>query len=241
MTPFALDLGSQFRPEPPPALNSAQYALEVEQVRKIGGRDSQERTREQTQIAYFWDVDVPALWNDVAETVVLNKRLSLIDSARTFALLNIALADAGIATWDTKYRYNSWRPVSAITHTTAAAHPDITYEGTWMPLISSRPVPEYISAHAAYSSAAAKVLASLFGDSLRFSVRSDSEQAPGPRSFNSFSQAAEEAGMSRIYGGIQFPSGNREGLKLGRSVGDYVVENVLIVDENAKPDKKQGF
>lgn len=230
VTPFALNTGSQFRPEAPSAPNSAQHVLEVEQVQKLGGRDSTARTPEQTAIALYWDVDVPIFWNIVAEQVVQQKRMSLVDEARAFALLNVALADAGIATWDAKYRFNSWRPVTAITQGEKSTNP-IKTDPNWQPLIQSRAAPEYVSAHGAYSGAASQVLRTLFGDNQRFSVNSDNPKTAGARSFSSFTQAAEESGMSRVYGGIHFISSNQEGLKIGRAVADHTLDVILIQND----------
>jgi membrane-associated phospholipid phosphatase len=154
-------------------------------------------------------------------------RTSLGESARLFALLNIALADAAIVSWDCKYVYNLWRPITAIqeadTDGNAATEPD----GSWNPLLPTPPFPEYTSGHSTFSGAAAVVLAYFFGsDRISFSVGSD-DLTGVRRSFSSFSRAAFESGLSRIYGGIHFPSANVYGLSTGGAVGIHVVWNYL--------------
>ncbi|WP_044172109.1 vanadium-dependent haloperoxidase, partial [Kamptonema formosum] len=148
------------------------------------------------------------------------------EDARMFALLNIALADAGIVAWDAKYAYDFWRPVTAIHQADTDGNPQTAADITWDPLIGTPPFPEYVSGHSTFSGAADAVLTELFGDNFNFTTTSIG--LPGvERQFDSFSDAASEAGMSRIYGGIHFLSANEDGLAAGRSLGHYVVENFL--------------
>lgn len=231
--PFALSRGSQFRPPGPPQLDSAAYAAELEQVRLLGGTQSAIRTPEQTLIAYFWadftyTVTPPGHWNQIARQVAANLGLALAPKARLFALLNIALADAAIATWDAKYAYNFWRPVTAIPQADLDGNPATTADPEWSPLLTTPSFPEYVSGHSAFSAAAATVLARFLGtDHVDFTVASDS--VPDViRAYSSFEHAADEIGMSRIYGGIHFLSGDLDGLSLGRAVGTYVDDHFLL-------------
>ncbi|HUS07798.1 MAG TPA: vanadium-dependent haloperoxidase [Bryobacteraceae bacterium] len=243
--PFALAAGTQFRPPLPPPLDSPQYAADWNMVKAIGGLISSTRTTEQTQIAQFWGygpgtATPPGHWNQIAQAVANRDngrdgaessaghgRSSVEENARLFALLNIALADAAIISWDCKYVYNYWRPITAIHEAASdgnsATEPDLS----WMPLLPTPPFPEYTSGHSTFSSAAAVVLAYFFGsDRIRFSVGSD--DLPGVRrSYRSFSEAAQESGISRVYGGIHFPSANVHGLSTGAAVGIYVAWNFL--------------
>ena len=230
--PFALNAGDQFRPAGPPALTTSAWASDFDDVRRLGRRDSVERTREQTEIAWFWADGVgtetpPGHWNEVAVQFAESKGLAPAESARLFALLNVALADAGIAAWDAKYAYDFWRPITAIREAGSDGNPDTAAEATWSPLISTPPFPEYVSGHSTFSAAAAAVLAGYQGDD-RFGFVLKSQGLFGvERRFERFSDAAAEAGMSRIFGGIHFMSANRDGQELGERIGEWVTANLL--------------
>ncbi|NJR54628.1 MAG: phosphatase PAP2 family protein [Acaryochloris sp. CRU_2_0] len=231
VVPFALIDGSQFRPDAPPALDSEQYAAEYNQVKELGSKTSTTRTAEQTEIAFFWadgpgTYTPPGHWNQIAGEAAIQSNRSLIENARLFALLNLSLADAGIAAWDTKYTYNSWRPITAIQQGAVDGNPLTTADPNWQPLIATPPFPAYVSGHSTFSAAASTILADAFGDHYGFTTTTFG--LPGvERQFTSFSQAADEAGMSRIYGGIHFMADNTVGLTLGRNVAGYVLDNFL--------------
>jgi hypothetical protein len=222
--PFALTRGSQFRPTAPPALTSRQYATELNQVKRLGSVDSRDRTPEQTEIAQFWAVNSPAHWNQITAQLVAKKQQPLVETARTYALLNLALADAGIAVWDAKYTYNTWRPVTAI-QTDGDGNAQTRRSLTWTPLFDTPNHPDYVSAHSTFSGAASTVLTSIFGNNTSFTT--GSVGLPGKRSYNSFSQAAVEVGNSRIYGGIHTNSANKAGLQTGQQVGQYILQTTL--------------
>ncbi len=241
--PFALATGAQFRPPPPPALSSSQYAAEVNMVKAVGAARSATRTTEQTEIAQFWgygpgSATPPGHWNQIAQAVAKERsnirhddhgreRGSVEENARLFALLNIAMADAAIVSWDCKYVYNFWRPITAIQEAGTDGNPATEADPAWAPLLVTPPFPEYTSGHSTFSGAAAVVLAYFFGsDRIRFTAESD--DLPGfRRSYKTFSEAALESGVSRIYGGIHFMSANIHGLSTGAAVGMYVVWNYL--------------
>jgi hypothetical protein len=242
--PFALVSGSQFRPPPPPPLNSVQYASEVNMVKALGDINSLTRTQEQTESANFWGygpgtATPPGHWNQIAQAVVkdrddqdvdelhTSRRNTIERNARLFALINIAMADAAIVSWDSKYVYNLWRPITAIQEADTDGNEATEPDRNWTPLLETPPFPEYTSGHSTLSGAAAVVLASFFGsDRMRFSVGSD--DLPGVfRSYRSFSEAAFESGLSRIYGGIHFMSANVHGLSTGAATGIYVAWNFL--------------
>ncbi len=149
------------------------------------------------------------------------------ENARLFVLLNIAEADAGILCWDCKYACNFWRPITAIQNADLDENPATEKDADWTPLLATPPFPEYTSGHSTFSSAGATVLAAFFGsDNIPFTTVS--EDVPGvSRSYASFSEAAAEAGMSRIYGGIHFMSANQQGLLSGARLGQFVTENSL--------------
>lgn len=215
--PFARPAAGTVRPAEPPALTSPEYAAALREVRAVGSIASRDRTADETEVANFWadgdgTVTPPGHWNRIAAGVARDRGLNRADTARLFAMLNVALADAAIACWDCKYRFDVWRPVTAIRR----ADPG------WTPLLDTPPFPSYTSGHSSFSGAAAAVLAEFFGtDRVRFATTSDA--LPGvTRSFAGFRDAANEAGMSRVYGGIHWAFDNTAGLASGRQVGEYV-------------------
>lgn len=242
VTPFGMTSGSQFRPAAPPALDSAEYSAAVDEVLQLGGISSSVRTAEQTEIALFWadgggTFTPPGHWNQIAADVALDQGNTLAENARLFALLDIALGDAGISSWDAKYTYNLWRPIDAIRRGDTDGNDETDADATWTPLLKTPPFPTYTSGHSTFSGAADAVLTSFFGPNVHFVNQSDghngfrqrplSDEQVVTRSFDSFSQAADEAGRSRIYGGIHFQFDNTAGLAAGRALGSYVVANFL--------------
>ncbi len=221
------------RPAPPPALTSAQYATELNQVKDLGAANSTTRTADQTEIAKFWSdgggtFTPPGHWNQIAQDVARDKFNSLIDNARLFATLDVAEADAAICCWDTKYADSRWRPITAIQNADKDGNASTTADSTWTPLLTTPMFPTYTSGHSTFSGAAAAVLTSFYGDNYAFSTTSPG-LADVTRSFTSFTQAADEAGMSRIYGGIHFMSDNTAGLAAGKMLATYITKNLFTV------------
>ena len=240
VTPFVLRDGAQFRPGPPYAVTSNKYTAEFDEVKKLGGDDvttPSERTEEQTQIGFFWIESSPLAWNRIARTVAVAEKLDLWENARLFALLNMAMADGYIGSFETKYHYNYWRPVTAIRTADTDGNPDTTGDATWTPLQLTYPIPDYDSAHSVEGGAASQVLKRFFGtDHIRFSACSLSlpliqERCGGAsevlRRYKSFSQAAEENGESRILIGIHFRQGVEEGIEHGGRIADRAVNRFL--------------
>lgn len=231
VTPFVLRSGSELRPPAPPRLSSIQYAIEQYQAQNWGRKENSQRTADQTQVAHFWaygprTATPPGHWNQIAHAAVVLKGGSLGQVARLFALLNLALADAAIVSWDCKYEYGLWRPITSIPLADTDGNPFTSPEPGWVPLLETPPFPEYTSGHSTFSGAAAAILGSFYGDHLPFSVGSD--DLPGiTRSYRRFSEAAWESGLSRIFGGIHFMSANLWGLLGGYQTGQYVWQNVL--------------
>src|SRR5438132_796628 len=169
----------------------------------------------------------PGHWNQIAQSVARQRGTTLAENARLFALLNIALADAGILCWDCKYKLSFWRPVTGIREADRANNPDTAADREWTPLLTTPPFPSYVSGHSSFSGAAATVLTDVFGDKVRF--QTTSEGLPGAtRKFDSFWAAAEEAGQSRIYGGIHWQFDNTEGLAIGKTLAKYVGHSYLV-------------
>lgn len=229
--PFAMDSGDQFRPVGPPEVGSDQYMAEFEEVMALGGADSDMRTEEQTQMAWFWRDGVGTYtpaghWNQIASDIAEQEELTLFETSRLLAQLNVAMADAAIAAWDAKYTYDQWRPITAIRHDNGEYIAFGTEQAQWRSLLPAPPFPDYISGHATYSGAAERILADHFGEQYEFSSTqfTGPDEPEGPqREFASFTEAAEEAAASRLYGGIHFRSSNDDGLATGRKVGDHVL------------------
>jgi membrane-associated phospholipid phosphatase len=227
VAPFAIRKGTQYQPPGPPALSSAAYAQALNEVKALGGKDSRARTEDQTQIAHFW-ADLagtstpPGHWNLIAQEIARQRGTSLAENARLFALLNVCLADAGILCWVIKFTYDYWRPITAIQRADVDDNPSTEPDPNWQPLLETPPFPSYTSGHSTFSGAGAAALASFFGtDTIPFA--STSEGLPGVRrSFPGFWAAAQEAGMSRIYGGIHYQFDNTDGLAVGRALALYV-------------------
>lgn len=227
--PFAMTRGDQFRLMKPPPLDSYEYARDFNEVKTMGAMTSIVRTPEQTQIARFWPAGIPRMWNLVAREVAQQNQYELIENARLFALLNITLADANVMAWDMKYRYGFWRPITAIEFAAADGNDGTASDPGWGSLIPAPAFPEYVSGHSTACASAAMVLAKFTGsDSFHFELTSEANPGLPPRTFNSFWEAASEAGISRIYGGIHFNFSNVQGLEAGRSLGRYIFENFMI-------------
>ena len=228
VTPFAIASASEFRPAPPPELTSDSYTQSFDEVKSLGLITSATRTTDQTEIGKFWNGNIQGFWNEIAQTAVLEHHLDLAQSAHLFALMNISVADTVIAFFDAKYTYDLWRPVSAIQLAGTDNNPQTDPDPTWIPLSTkTAPDPSYPGAHSAISFAASRVLESEFGDQISLNVTSES-LAGVTRHFTSFSGAAEEAGLSRIYAGQHFRFDHIAGLTLGRQVADSVINAVLV-------------
>lgn len=240
VTPFGLNSGSQFRPDGPPPLDSNEYATAFNEVKEVGSATSITRTAEQSEIARFWvngpgTATPPGHWNSIAQIIAEREGNTLEENARLFALLNIAGADAAIAAWDCKYAYNDWRPITAIRTADADGNDQTEADAGWTSFIPTPPFPDYISGHSTFSGAASRVLEEFYGtDEIAFDTNSDS-LPDTVRSYSSFSAAADESGISRVYGGIHWQHSNVDGLNCGRKVGQFVSENLLKANPTPAP------
>jgi len=226
VTPFALERANQFRPGPPPALTSDTYSDVFNEVKSLGIAGSTTATPDQALTGRFWNGAIQNYWNEIAQTAAVAHNLTTAQNARLFALLNLTIADDVIAFYDAKYTYNFWRPVTAIREAATDGNPKTLPDPNWLPEVgNTTPDPAYPGAHAVISASGASVLISFFrGNHFDFTVTS--EVLPGvDRSFTSFSAAAEEATLSRIFAGVHFRSDLTTGQRLGRQVADFVVDN----------------
>jgi hypothetical protein len=263
--PFVLTSSTQFRAPPPPAMDSPEYTAAFNEAKRLGGDGvvtPTERTAEQTHIGIFWAYDgtpslcaPPRLYNQIALHIADQMGTGGIELARLLALVNVAMADAAIAVWESKYYYDVWRPVTGIRESDPGTGPtgagdgnsDTVGDPSFMPLGApasnlvgpnfTPPFPAYPSGHAGFGGALFQVLRRFYGtDNIAFTFVSDEFNGVTldnngnprpllPRSFSSLSQAEEENGQSRIYLGIHWSFDKIEGIAQGRRVGDYVFDN----------------
>jgi hypothetical protein len=222
VTPFVLTALTELSVKGPSVLESAQFAADMDEVRRLGGRDSKERTADQAAAAIFWLINTPVPWNAAARAAAAAKDASMIENARIFALMNMAGADALIASWAIKQQYGFWRPVTAIRAAAANSDPH------WEPLLKTPAHPEYVSAHCAYAGAAARILRRLFGDDgVKVSVtfRRSNEIT---RNYSGFTQMEREVEDARIWGGIHFRTSDEHGTALGHQIADLAVQRHML-------------
>ena len=232
--PWVIDSGSQFRPDPAVPFSTEknsefyQQALEVHDIVK-------NLTPSQDSTAWYWDdnpfrMDVSGHmsigvkkispgghWMNIAAQVCRQSKSDMMHSAETYVKVACAIADGFIVCWTEKYRTNLIRPESYINQ---------YIDPNWQPLIQTPPFPEHTSGHSTISAAAATVLTQLYGDNFSFTDSTELEFGIPVRSFPSFQVAADEVGMSRLYGGIHYRRGNVAGLKCGRELGDFVAKDL---------------
>ena len=218
VTPFVLKSAAELAAKGPPALDSAQFAKDLDEVRRLGARDSKERSADQTAAAIFWVINTAVPWNAAARATAVAKGTSVIENARIFALMNMASADAYIASWAIKKQYGFWRPVTAIRN--AAKNPD----PNWEPLLNTPAHPDYVSGHCIYSGAAARALQQLFGDNgVKFSATFGGPNGV-TRTYPGFAQAEKEVEEARVWGGIHFRTADEHGTALGHQIADLAVQ-----------------
>ncbi len=208
-------------------------------MRELGSATSATRTADQAQQAQFWSdgrgsYTPPGHWNQIAQQIAQSQGNSLAANVRLFAKLNVALADAAIASWNTKFAYSLWRPIDAIQQADLDGNAATTKDEAWLPLLITPPHPEYVSGHSTFSAAAATVLQASFGD-VAFSTSSFT--LPGvTRNYTSFQQAVDEAGRSRIYGGIHFEFSNEGGKTLGAQVAGAALARFNLSQDTQGPN-----
>ena len=229
--PFLLESSSQFRSAGPLALNSPAYAVEVNEVKALGGDGvvtPSARTPTQTYIAKWWQSNPVASWNDVARQLIARNQLDAADSARLLAMQNLAGADAAINDWNDKYHFSFWRPFQAIRRAAddgnSATSPDLT----WRPLLTA-PYPDHVSGHLGVDSSHTAVLRMFFGNAPAggYQITSFFVNPGGDatRSFSSFSQAVDEIVEARIWAGLHFRNADVQAVELGTNVANFAAAN----------------
>jgi hypothetical protein len=229
VTPWVLTSGSQFRPGPPPALDSERYAKDYNEILQIGVSMNSPRSAVQTGIALFWRASPTALWNPILRKAVETHNLDLSGTAQAMALFYLAAADASVACWDAKYFYNFWRPQLAIARGDEDGNDATSGDPAWIPLVvPTPPHPEYPSGHTANSGAMASMLALLFDDAPGFVIDATSSTNPGfVRQWFTFSEGVDEVIDARVYSGIHFRNSDEVGARLGRQVARFVATHAL--------------
>jgi hypothetical protein len=227
VTPYLLGSGSQFRPPPPPKLTSARYTRDFQEVKAVGEATSTTRTPHQTETARFWNATGAKLWNQAVQQLVVAHDHEPTRAARAFALLNLAGADAIIATWDAKFTYHQWRPVTAIRAADSDGNPATAPDPDWTPLLVTPPYPDYVSAASTVAGTAETVLAAVFGPRPG-SFTLASPGLPGVvRTYRSFSAAAREDIDARVWSGIHWRTSDRTGRALGQRIGRSALRHAL--------------
>ncbi len=226
VTPWAMSIGSQFDQNGPPLLTSQEYTDHYNFTRTVGETNSPNRSDEQSFIARFWEPHVPAKWNSLARDISMRESLSLAESARLFGLLSITLADSAISCWDMKYNHNFWRPETAIHLGDSDTNGDTVGDPAWQSYLPSPAFPEYVSGHSLTCASSAKLLELFFGTG-NYTFQLSTMGMPETRTYDSFWEAAMEAGLSRIYAGIHFPFSNYDGLQAGSQLAQYIYDTLM--------------
>ncbi len=239
VTPFGINSVQAVTPDGPPALSSPEWAAAFNEVKSLGAATSSTRTADQTEIARFWadgsgTYTPPGHWNQIASQISQSQELSVGENARLFAMLNVALGDAGIVSWNAKYQTEFWRPVTAIRQADTDSNAATEADSAWSSFLITPPFPEYTSGHSTFSGAAAEILTAYFGDNQSFSTTSIGLPNVS-RDFTSFNQAADEASLSRIYGGIHYKFSADDGMAAGRAIAQEVLDRFTVADDTRAP------
>ena len=226
-TPWILESGSQFRPGPPPALDSETWTRDVNEIRELGARNSAIRTPEQTTIGRFWFFVGARTYNPIVRQAAMAKGMDLVDCARLFALTSMAGNDALVAVFDAKYTYNLWRPITAIRNADITQNPATPRDASWLPLGETPMHPEYPCAHCITSAAIASVLQAVVGDEFgEFSLTSPT--APGvTRKWSQLQDYSTEVSNARIYAGFHYRFSTEVGSAMGKKIGELAVATQL--------------
>ena len=227
VTPWVMTTGSQFRPAPPPALDSEVWARDLNEIRELGALESARRTPEQTDIGRFWFLVGPRTYNPIVRQIAAAKDMDVVDCARLYALVSMAGSDALIAVFEAKYTYNLWRPVTAIRNADVSGNQATPSEPSWLPLGDTPMHPEYPCAHCITSAAVATVLQAVAGE-VAGEITLTSPTAPGvTRRWTRLQDYSDEVSLARIYAGFHYRFSTEAGKDMGRKIGALTVATQL--------------
>jgi hypothetical protein len=228
VAPFALTSPSQFRPKPPPALKSAEWASDYNEIKDLGEKNSTKRTARQTEDARFWISVNPGMSHQLERQIAIGKNMDTVDSAHFMALVSVAEADAGIALFDAKYKYEFWRPITAIRNGDIDGNPATERDAAWQPIAVTPMHPEYPCAHCIINSAVAAVVKAVLGTDEIPEVALTSPSAPGvTHRFTSLRAYTDEIAGARIWAGFHYRFSTVVGTEMGHEIGGYVVKTVM--------------
>ena len=228
MTPFALESPSQFRAKPPPSLKSADWARNYNEIKDLGAKNTTTRTLRQSEDARFWLVGGPLAYDQLPRQIVIAKNMDLLDSARFMALFSVATADAVIAVFDAKYKYEFWRPITAIRNGDTDGNPATARDATWQPIDATPMHPEYPCAHCILSSSVAAVIEGLLRTDEIPEVSLTSPFLPGvTHHFTSLGAFSDEIANARICAGFHYRFSTLAGREMGQKIGTYVVKSLM--------------
>jgi hypothetical protein len=228
VTPFGIENAADFIAAPPPALTSNQYAKDLNEVKRVGSKTSTERPQDRTDVARFYAGSSPAyVMNMAARQVATEQGRSLIHNARALALVNMAISDAAVASFATKYHYNFWRPETAIHGAALDDNRKTDADLTWEPLILTPCFPSYGSNHGSLCSGGAEVLRRIYGAGGHSITVTNPNFPTLVYRYSEFSEILSDISDARVYGGIHFRFDQEAGGRLGREVGTAVVQGNL--------------
>jgi hypothetical protein len=229
MKPFALKEPAQFRPGPPAALDSKEWAASYNELKEYGGKASTKRTPEQTDTARFWLMVGAPPYHPIARQLAIATHMSVVESARFMALFAVALTDSLIAVYDAKYYYGFWRPLTAIRNGDIDGNPDTERDATWQPIAATPMHPEYPCAHCITAGAAVSVIQSVLAtDDAIPEVVMTSVTAPDvTHRWTSLKVLEDEIAQARIWAGFHYRFSTVVGDDMGHKIGRYVVANFL--------------
>lgn len=227
--PFAMKEVTQFRAPSPPVLNSETYTQSYREVKAYGAKNSTLRSEDQTHYAHWWAEFGEHSWNRIGRITAEKNALALWETARMFALINMNIYDIYLASLESKYHYDTWRPYTAIRAAQIDDNPQTEADTTWQPEMLTPPWPEYPSAHAAVGSGGAEILTHVFGTpKISFTMESVSALPFGKtRTYHNLDQAADDCADSRILNGYHFRFATQEGKRQGREIAKYICANYL--------------
>jgi hypothetical protein len=222
---FVLAHDTQFEPGPPRTLTSTTYADDFNAVKALGRRTGSTRTEDQTALAPFWEGNASVHWNQAANQIARSNQLSLSESNRLLALVNIAMADTALTIWTAKRFYGAiatevtWRPVTAIPLAETDGNPDTAPDADWLPLVNTPSHPEYPAGHPSLNGAAATALLSYFRDAQTFTLTTTGQPS---RTYTSIRQAHADGNNARVWGGMHYPSTVAISDAVGKAIARYV-------------------